>query len=77
MRKITLTIVLAALCGCTSAQTGLKDTFKDDFLIGAALNSDEIEGHDEAGLEILKKQQLYCGRKLHEVGGNPSGRECL
>ena len=55
MKTLIYIATLAALAGCPCVQPGLKDTFKNDFLIGAALNSDEIEGRDEAGLEILKK----------------------
>lgn len=33
---------------------GLKDAFKDKFLIGTALNGAQINGSDEASLEILK-----------------------
>lgn len=54
MKRFIFIIVLAVLGGCAWAQPGLKDIFKEDFLIGAALNAGEIEGWDKAGREVLK-----------------------
>ena len=34
----------------------LKDVFKNDFLIGAAINDAQINGRDSVGIEILKTQ---------------------
>jgi len=34
----------------------LKDVFKNDFLIGAAINEAQINGRDSVGIEILKTQ---------------------
>jgi len=57
MKYITL-FALATLqavsCG-TEEDAGLKDTFADHFLIGAALNEAEIRGTDTTGVEIIKK----------------------
>jgi endo-1,4-beta-xylanase len=38
------------------AQMTLKDTFKDDFLIGAALNRSQFSGQDKRALPIIKTQ---------------------
>jgi endo-1,4-beta-xylanase len=37
-----------------SAQTTLKDVFKDDFLIGAALNRNQFNERDRRGAELVK-----------------------
>lgn len=50
---IILTAILSAnIC----AQATLKETFKDYFLIGAAINRPQIYGEDEQATEIIKTQ---------------------
>lgn len=39
-----------------NAQTSLKDAFKDDFLVGAALNESQFEGKDLRAVAIVKTQ---------------------
>jgi len=36
----------------------LKDTFKNDFLIGAAINHKQLNGEDKGGLKSLKKNSI-------------------
>jgi len=58
-RLFTLTlisIVLLALNPKSSTEeTGLKDAFKNHFLIGAAVNNRQVSGMDQAGLAVLGK----------------------
>ena len=50
--------VLAAVffSGNSFAQTTLKEAFKDYFLIGAAMNRNQITGNDAVGADIVKRQ---------------------
>jgi len=49
-------ILMLVLCfACAKKEPSLKDTFKDHFLIGAAINSDQILGTDSLAHEILIK----------------------
>jgi endo-1,4-beta-xylanase len=47
--------VILSLTVNLSAQTALKDAFKNDFLIGAALNSNQFNEKDKKGAELVKK----------------------
>lgn len=47
-------MAMAASCGTPEPQ-GLKDAFSGHFLMGAALNEDEITGRDIDGVELIKK----------------------
>ncbi|HMP83689.1 MAG TPA: endo-1,4-beta-xylanase [Verrucomicrobiota bacterium] len=49
-----LGIVLLAATDCCTAQPALKDTFKDKFLIGTALNPRQFTGQDQRGVELIK-----------------------
>ncbi|WP_194776792.1 endo-1,4-beta-xylanase [Pararhodonellum marinum] len=55
-----LTVVFALIVGIgcgikpQNKEVGLKDAFEGKFLIGAALNGNQINGSDEASLEVLK-----------------------
>ena len=42
-------VLLAALTGTAAAQSSLKDAYQGDFVVGAALNEDQITGQDAAG----------------------------
>ncbi|MCM1451021.1 MAG: endo-1,4-beta-xylanase [Clostridium sp.] len=62
MKKITNTLLAAlALCGagCASttetAEAPLKDIFEGKFMIGAAMNANQISGGDSIALEIAKR----------------------
>src|SRR6187200_1670184 len=51
-------VVFVLLCGCFpvgAQQRALKDVFKNDFKIGAALNRRQIFEEDTRGAEIVKK----------------------
>ena len=43
-------------CKRNSTPPSLKDAYKDQFLIGMAMNTDQIVGSDAQALEIIKKQ---------------------
>ena len=49
-------IVLSALLATAQQQATLKDAFKDDFLIGVAINSRQIFENDASGVAIIKTQ---------------------
>ena len=53
-----LCFFLLAISSMSFAQNklNLKDAFKNDFLIGAAINDAQINGKDSVGIEILKTQ---------------------
>ena len=53
-----LCFFLLAISSMSFAQKelNLKDAFKNDFLIGAAINEAQISGRDSVGIEILKTQ---------------------
>src|SRR5579884_4065075 len=45
-----------AVVASAAAQQSLKDTFKDCFLVGAAINQTEFSEQDERGAGIIKAQ---------------------
>lgn len=51
-----LPILLASHAGSVPAQVALKDAFKNDFRIGAALNQAQFEERDARGAAIVKAQ---------------------
>lgn len=60
-RTIVVICIASLLCaawtGCGSSNeetTSLKEAFQDKFLMGAALNVDQIEGRDTAAVKIVK-----------------------
>ena len=56
MKRISIIAALAAVVSCGAPEEkALKDTFADQFYIGAAINEDEIRGTDVEGVELLKK----------------------
>ena len=56
MKTLIYVAALVAVISCSApVEPGLKDIFDDDFLIGAALNEEEITGADSAGVELIKK----------------------
>lgn len=56
MKTLIYVAALFAVISCSAPlEPGLKDIFADDFLIGAALNEEEITGADSAGVELIKK----------------------
>lgn len=62
-KKGTIVLCIASLlcsawigCGSSNEETiSLKEAFQDKFLMGAALNVDQIEGRDREGVEIVKR----------------------
>jgi endo-1,4-beta-xylanase len=56
-RPATLAAILAAACIATAqAPTSLKDAYKGDFYIGAAINAEQITGQDAQGDAIITSQ---------------------
>ncbi len=56
MRKTAYIIAACLFCACGAPQEkSLKDTFAEDFYIGAALNEAQITGIDTKGVETVKK----------------------
>lgn len=60
---LCLSFVLLAMFSCNTAKEGanqealtLKDAFNNKFLIGTALNVDQVSGKDSLGAEVAKKQ---------------------
>lgn len=59
IKKIPRFLCVAALVFATSASAqtpSLKDVFKNDFLIGTAMNTPQIEGKDVAADQLIKQQ---------------------
>ena len=57
MKKIYATGFLGMLLATTGhGQTALKDAFKNDFLIGAALNESQFSGSDSPAVALVKQQ---------------------
>jgi endo-1,4-beta-xylanase len=59
VKKLSLILSVAAifLAAKSGAQTpSLRDAFKNDFLIGTAMNTWQIEGKDTAGDRLIKQQ---------------------
>lgn len=54
LRSVGMLVLLAGSI-MTYAQEGLKDVFKDDFKIGAAINGRQASGADEKAIEVLKQ----------------------
>jgi endo-1,4-beta-xylanase len=52
---VSLMLILAFACSCSNEQPGLKDAFKGDFLIGAAVNAPQIMGMDEKAKPFIAK----------------------
>jgi endo-1,4-beta-xylanase len=50
------TIVAASLCAVAQTPTSLKDAYRSDFLIGAAINTPQITGKDSRGDAIIEAQ---------------------
>lgn len=61
-KTIFLFISILVVTACSQAKkasndaTTLKDAFKDDFLIGVAINSDQVAGADSVGQRLVLKQ---------------------
>ena len=53
---IRFTLALTLLVTGVSAQTTLKDAFKDAFRIGAAVNAAQFEERDTRGAALIKAQ---------------------
>lgn len=51
-----LTLLCTVLIGCSTSNASLKDSLKDKFMIGVAMNAAQITGADSASVEIIKKQ---------------------
>lgn len=57
MRSVAaIVLLLGSLVAIGYSQTTLKDAYKGDFYIGAALNKAQIEGTDTAGIALVKQQ---------------------
>jgi endo-1,4-beta-xylanase len=59
MKLYLLPMIAWALLGsvsCATAQPTLKEVFKEHFLIGAALNESQFNGHDTVQTALIKKQ---------------------
>ena len=61
--SLTLFVSTVILAGCISSQKisaqstpSLKETFKNDFLIGTAINTQQIEEKDVAASKLIKQQ---------------------
>ncbi|WP_211229798.1 endo-1,4-beta-xylanase [Olivibacter sitiensis] len=60
--RLYKTLMLAALiaahfsCARSASTDSLKESFEDDFLIGTALNADQINEHDGATDSLIKEQ---------------------
>jgi endo-1,4-beta-xylanase len=48
--------LLGAMVASAYSQTTLKEAYKDDFLIGAAVNRAQVDGKDKLGISIVKEQ---------------------
>jgi endo-1,4-beta-xylanase len=56
---VSTVIMVVVLAGCTASEKkelSLKDAFAGKFLIGTALNADQITERDEAGVRLVKQQ---------------------
>ena len=51
-----LTLLCTVLIGCSTSNASLKDSLKDKFMIGVAMNAAQITGADSASVEIIKNQ---------------------
>ena len=51
-----LTLLCTFLIGCSTSNASLKDSLKDKFMIGVAMNAAQITGADSASVEIIKNQ---------------------
>ena len=73
-RRISVLTVLLSLCAATFAQ-GLKDVYKDYFLIGVAVNQRNVTNEEQQALikqheeEMKEDRHLRGGRRLHGDGG--------
>jgi endo-1,4-beta-xylanase len=56
LRKIALISLAAGLLDSVQAQPGLKEVFKDDFLVGAALNESQFSGRNPGADELIRRQ---------------------
>ncbi len=63
MKRLIIPVLCMALVGCMQAtktdetkEPTLKEAFKEKFLIGAALNVDQIWGKDTAAVNVVKSQ---------------------
>jgi len=54
--SIVLVTVVLADEGFTDQQLALKDVFKNDFLIGAAINDNQVSGKDANEVSIIESQ---------------------
>ena len=52
---LSAAVVAAAACTATKQEPTLKDAFKDNFTIGAAINEWQIRGLDTLGVQTLTK----------------------
>jgi endo-1,4-beta-xylanase len=55
-RPVLLGLSILMLAGCAQNRPTLKSAFKNDFLIGAALNEGEITGQNTNAVELIKAQ---------------------
>ena len=58
IKEITFAALTVALSACTPRQVAeptLKDTFKDKFLMGVAINTKQAAGEDTAAVRVIKK----------------------
>ena len=62
---------------CRQPETSLKNNFKDYFLVGTAIDTDQVFGTDTLSPAFKKTIQLYYFGECYEVGGNSSVSECL
>lgn len=63
MRKLIIPVLCLAFLGCTPAtktdeakEPALKEAFKDKFLIGTAMNLNQIHGRDTSAVKVIKQQ---------------------
>ena len=56
VRIAAVSILLAGLATAAQAPTSLKDAYKGDFYIGAAINAQQITGKDSRGDDIIASQ---------------------
>lgn len=54
LKELTLILLTVLIAGFFLANQSLKEIFKDDFYIGAALNYEQVEGKDIQGLNLVR-----------------------
>ena len=56
IKTVHIVLTAATLAGCATQPTTLKEAYKNDFLIGVAVNQKQFSGEDRRGDPIIKAQ---------------------